>query len=337
MIADPDELTVFDSFSTTGIITTDTFNTWRKKDNGIIQMLSGFVESSGAESIAIDTALYKISLKDNGVNTQHITDGSITSQKIANLSVTEGKLGNLSVTVGKIADSAVTTAKIADANITTIKILDGNVTTGKIADNAVTTGKIADSAVTNGKIANLAVTNGKIAANAVTYDKILDGNVITSKLAYLAVTNDKIADGAVTVSKVGGGAITSSKLYGGTAYDAYRIYGVRAFGTVYAGGGFGYCSAEINTGLAPMGPYGDGVARVFFNWGMPVTGYSVMVTGLGNQGDHLFTVIDRTASYFDVQSIDTKMTNIIAAGTAYKDATQKPSADFGGFMFTIIF
>jgi hypothetical protein len=86
-----------------------------------------------------------------------------------------------------------------------------------------------------------------------------------------------------------------------------------------------------------MGPWGVGIAVIHFNWAMPITGYSVMVTGLGNNGDHLFTVTDRQAGYFVVQSIDTKLTNLIENNVAFKDANSIPAAAFGGFMFTLIF
>lgn len=126
MIADSTEFTPFAAFANEGVITTDTFNTWRKKDNGIVQLFNDLEAASDTNpNIVLNLAAKSLTIKA----------GSIGTPLLTNASVTEVKLGALSVTTPKIADGSITTPKIAD----------GAITTPKIADNAITTLKIGSS------------------------------------------------------------------------------------------------------------------------------------------------------------------------------------------------
>ena len=260
MIEDSSELTQFEAFVTTGVKTTDTFNAWRKKTNGIVQLFSLLQENSAdVESpVTFDYTNATIRIKTDGIKTINIENAAVTGDKIANLTITEGKLSANSVTESKIGAAAVTEAKIANNAVTENKIGTGAVTTFKIgnlavtdtklAANAVIESKISDAAVTTNKIANQAVTGEKIANNSIDTLKILNGAVGTANLANQAVTNAKLAnnsvdtlkiiDGAVgtvnlanaavTTAKIAADSITASKLNGSQSGDA-PIYAARAY------------------------------------------------------------------------------------------------------------
>jgi hypothetical protein len=224
MIEDSSELTQFQTFVTTGVKTTDTFNAWRKKTNGIVQLFSLLQENSAdVESpVTFDYTNATIRIKTDGIKTINIENSAVTGDKIANLTITEGKLaansvteakiGAASVTESKIGTGAVTEAKIGTAAVTTFKIGNLAVTDTKLATNAVTESKIANGSVTVDKIGTSAVTNEKIADLAVTETKIGIGAVTTAKIAALAVTEARIGNGAITEIKLGTSAVTELKI-----------------------------------------------------------------------------------------------------------------------------
>lgn len=203
MITDPDELTPLSAFKDSGIVTTDTLNAWRKKDNGIIQTLNELEANSISDQcISFDLNFKTISIKPSSIGSSLINNDSVITSKIINSAVTADKLAANAVTTVKILDSAVTASKLATDSVTTVKILAGNVTNAKMSIDSISTSNIIAGAVTS----------DKLAANAVTTAKILDGSVTASKLSADSVTTAKILDGAVTASKLATDSVSSIKI-----------------------------------------------------------------------------------------------------------------------------
>lgn len=260
MIEDPDEFIAFSAFKSIGTRTIDTLNTWRKKFNGIVQLLGEIEENSGSD-ILVDLLNKKISLKTGGVATTNIADLAITGAKISNLTITTGKLadaiittaklGDASVTTEKLVDDSVTTNKIAAGGITTAKISDLNVTTGKLADLSVTTAKLGNLSVTNAKIANISVTNAKLAVNAVGESNIINGAVTNAKIGASAVQTSNIATSAVTGSKIADGSITGPKV-GGSNFPRQMVQDTSSATDIIQGGD-GWVDLNLSKAITVQG------------------------------------------------------------------------------------
>ena len=94
-----------------GVELTDTFDTWRKKTNGIIQKVD-------------DISNGDINFVDGSITNTKILDGAVTDTKILDGAVTNTKIANLSIGFNKLLDNAVGGSKIFDGGITASK-LDG--------------------------------------------------------------------------------------------------------------------------------------------------------------------------------------------------------------------
>lgn len=281
MINDTSELISFTTFANDGIITTDTFNTWRKKDNGVVQQLNLFEANSLTQAINVDNTTGVISLKIGSVTSDHLAIGSVTTDKIPNLAITDIKLANNSVTEQKINVSAITSAKLANNSvvlgkiapdaITTISIQDNSVTTNKLAANAVTESKILNGSVSRDKIANDAIDGDKIAANSISSAELAANSIQTSHvnssaiinrhLAANAVTELTIADNSVTANKIAAGALNSAKIAAGAVTadkmsgnqtGTAPVYGARAWVT-FDGNNVSLVSGEYRCNI-----YGSG-------------------------------------------------------------------------------
>jgi hypothetical protein len=176
MIADTTELISFPTFSDSGVGTADTFNTWRKKSNGLIQHFNNLELNNSSSGLELNNTNATIRIKVGGVITQNLANDAVIESKIANIAVTSSKIANDAVIGSKIANDAVTTPKIAN--------------------DAVIGSKIANLAVTSSKIANDAVIGSKIANDAVTTLKIANGSVIGSKIAYASIEPNHLIGGA---------------------------------------------------------------------------------------------------------------------------------------------
>jgi hypothetical protein len=101
----------FDTFNSPagGVELTDTFDTWRKKTNGIIEKID-------------DISNGDINLVDGSISDTKILDGAVTNTKIANEAVTNTKIANSSIGFNKLLDNAVGGDKIFDGGITASKL-----------------------------------------------------------------------------------------------------------------------------------------------------------------------------------------------------------------------
>lgn len=162
MITDSSEFTPFVSFTASGVITTDTFNDWRKKDNGIVQQLNLFAFNSVSSGIDFNNTTALISIKLGGVLTDNLANFCVTGAKIANLTITEGKLAAGSVTVTKVGTGAITSDKLGAESVTLGKIAINAVVTANIANGSITEEKLAANCITTAKVVNEAITGPKI-------------------------------------------------------------------------------------------------------------------------------------------------------------------------------
>jgi hypothetical protein len=337
MIGDTSEFTPFVDFANTGIITTDTFNQWRKKDNGIVEQLNQFEANSASTGISINNTTATISIKTGGVITANLADSAVTGDKIANLTITEGKLaansvteskigplavtegklgalsvteskidalavtegkiGGLAVTEGKIGPLAVTEGKLGALSVTSDKIATSAVIQSKIAASAVTADKLAANAVTDTKLAANAVTDTKLAANAVTADKLAANAVTDTKLAANAVTNTKLADGSITAAKMSGGQPGSPPVYGARAWVAFSGTATTVVGGETRQGIF--ASGNIEKVIRTGNTY-----WVYFAIPMPDANFCVTASAAGwqgNEGTVFAGEIERTNTYCRIQ------------------------------------
>lgn len=326
MITDSSEFTPLVSFASSGVVTTDTFNDWRKKNNGVVQQLNLYAANSASSGIDVNNTTGSITIKTGGVTNANLA-GSITGDKLANLTVTVGKLaggitadklaGGItnaqlagSITGDKLVNLTITTDKIAAGAITYDKIAVGAVYGDRIPSNAITTDKIINLAVTNDKLAgsitndkltNLTITGAKIAALTITNDKLVDIN--GSKIVNNSITGDKLTAGAVGTTNIANGAVTAEKLSGAQTGVA-PVYGPRAWvtfdATTYANLVGTYSRSSSTTVAVTIANHGLLASNIaFLDFTMTAGGAApfdgvYLVTGVTDS--NTFTVISSTTT-----------------------------------------
>lgn len=224
-ISDPTEVTPFNDFRNSGIRTSDTLNAWRKKENGLVDLIDRWVINSTDIQVGVDASnplTSRISIVDGAVGTTKLANGAVTEPKIAAGSVNGSKIVANSIITTHIQAGAVTGTQIANRTISKDKIVLYSISNEELATNSVRseniqngsigTSHIVDGSVTTPKIFSGAVTTDKIGASSVTTVKIADSNVTTIKLADSAVTTAKIFSGAITDTKIANNAVTSTKI-----------------------------------------------------------------------------------------------------------------------------
>lgn len=184
--------------------------------------------------------------------------------------------------------------------------------------SVIITEYIEDNAVTTAKIAGLSVTEAKLAANSVTTSKINDGVVTEAKLDTDSVTTAKIVDASVTTAKIADDSVTYDKVDVATVaeVEGQSSAGVltpdvlkfsplvpRAYGVInYSDTNAPTINASYN--VASVSEPVEDVRRVTFTTPFDDSNYVVVAT----LGDTLasssadITVIDRTSTYFDIES-----------------------------------
>jgi len=127
-------------------------------------------------------------------------------------------------------------------------------------------------------------------------------------------------------------AVVASNLVGNQGNDTYPIYGVRAFGLISNTGSISRSSNNISSAVW----FEQGRCRVTFTRDMPMSNYIVIVTSIGD-GDHIFSVSDRTARSFVISSIDTTLNNMIEANEPFRNSNRRPFFQNNVFNFMVIF
>jgi hypothetical protein len=252
MILDPSEFTPFMSFNAAGVTTGDTFNSWRKKCNGVIQLFNNI--NAASDTITLNLGTGVLDIKNDGVKTFHIDS----------LAVTSGKLAAGAVTESKVAANAVTESKVAAGAISTSKVVNLAITADKLASNAVTESKVAANAVTTNKVANLAITADKLSSNS----------VITSK----------IANGAVTAAKLSGAQGGSAPVFGARLYVSFD----GSLGAVIDGEF--RCSTFVGGNILNVIRIDTGIFEIRFFTNMQNNAYSVVATASSDPNDNTTTV-----------------------------------------------
>jgi hypothetical protein len=292
MILDPSEFTPFMSFNAAGVTTGDTFNSWRKKCNGVIQLFNNI--NAASDTITLNLGTGVLDIKNDGVKTFHIDSLAVTSGKLAAGAVTESKVAANAVTESKVAAGAISTSKVVNLAITADKLASNAVTESKVAANAVTESKVADNAISTDKVVNLAITADKLASNAVTESKVAANAVTTNKVANLAITADKLSSNSVITSKIANGAVTAAKLSGAQGGSA-PVFGARLY--VSFDGSLGAvidgefrCSTFVGGNILNVIRIDTGIFEIRFFTNMQNNAYSVVATASSDPNDNTTTV-----------------------------------------------
>jgi hypothetical protein len=322
MILDPSEFTPFMSFNAAGVTTGDTFNSWRKKCNGVIQLFNNI--NAASDTITLNLGTGVLDIKNDGVKTFHIDSlavtsgklaagavteskvaanavteskvaaGAISTSKVVNLAITADKLASNAVTESKVAAGAISTSKVVNLAITADKLASNAVTESKVAANAVTESKVADNAISTDKVVNLAITADKLASNAVTESKVAANAVTTNKVANLAITADKLSSNSVITSKIANGAVTAAKLSGAQGGSA-PVFGARLY--VSFDGSLGAvidgefrCSTFVGGNILNVIRIDTGIFEIRFFTNMQNNAYSVVATASSDPNDNTTTV-----------------------------------------------
>jgi len=284
---DTSEFTDFSTFNTAGVVVSDTFNTWRKKTNGII----------------------------NAVNTNTLLpDGGITPAKLSTGKPSWDSYGNLTVT-GTIGGGAITGTSLTASS-------GGAITGGAITGTSLnagsgtitTTNTVYSNALAIGTGNNKFVVSSSgslITANSITATslnasggQISGGQIIGTSLN---VGSGTITGGTLTLSGGTGeiltnGAVKSNTLAIGTSNDKFTVSSagvVTAAGNVTAptfiGNLTGTASAIANSAVSPSklsagGPGWDANSTTF-GGATPSGNYVLNIGNLARVSDGTCTIL----------------------------------------------
>lgn len=271
-ITNTDEFLAYSSFNSTGGVTTsDTFNTWRKKTNGIINAIDSItVTNVGPTQLSLGAPIWttagNLSTYGSGSFTAGVINGTtITGTTINGTSaVNGGIITGTSLKVGSGGSAAdagsihATTLGIGSANTqftvssagavigTSLKV-GGSATaaTGGINSLSLAVGTnntqftVSDSGAIAGSSLN--VGSGTITGGAIVGTSLNVGSGAVTAGAVTAASfngplngNATSATVAATATTVSNTSVTAAKLDGGQSGTA-PIYGIRAYAYVFGG------------------------------------------------------------------------------------------------------
>lgn len=329
MITDPNEYIPFSDFADTGVLTADTFNIWRQKDNGLVQHFNQFEFNSALSGIIVDNANAIITIRAGGVVASNLATNAVTTDKILNLNVTEPKIGTDAVTESKIKIDSVTTNKIKNLNVTEAKIASNAITTAKIALNAITTAKIALSAVTADKIASNAITTDKIALSAVTADKIANSSSTTNGVTYAKLqymknlsvignvsggtnspTEVDVLDDAVMAANSATALASQKSIKGYVDASVNKFNEFLPVAKAYCTIAGGILTVKSNSGFASIVRTSGGVFTATLNKALNNANYIVLITKESRplEGDITVGIGTKTTTSFRIDNVNDNAT-----------------------------
>jgi len=192
-ITNTDEFLAYSSFNSAGGITTsDTFNTWRKKTNGIINAIDSISVTNVTPSqlslgAPIWTTAGALSTYLNGTTRGSFTAGAIvgTSLNVGNGAITAGSFNTVgTITYGTLYGAVVTAQTINSTNsITAASAIrsNGTLTGNSLAIQTGTspvTASISNTGIITGS--SLTVGTGAISCGAITGSSLNVGGSVTS-------------------------------------------------------------------------------------------------------------------------------------------------------------
>jgi len=321
-ITNTDEFLAYSSFNSTGGVTTaDTFNTWRKKTNGIINAIDSITITNVTPSqLSLGAPTWNTSGTLSTYGSGSFTAGAINGTTITGTTITGTTInGTIAVNGGTITGTSLKvggSAAAATGGINSLSLAVGTTNTQFTVSNTGaivgTSLNVGSGAITAGAIVgtSLNVGSGAVTAGAVTaasFTGPLNGNATSATTAATATT---VSNASVTAAKLDGGQSGTAPIFGARAWANFNGVGGVAIR------GSGNISSITRTSV--------GRYTINFTVAMPDTNYAIvgMCTraAVGDNGNAvIFETLSSTSAFSEktVNSINISVTN---SANTFQDA-----------------
>ena len=164
------------------------------------------------DDVTIQIAGNELSVKDLGVDTQHIAGGAITTDKIATGGVTGPDIDGDAVTGAKIADNSINSEHYIDGSIDREHLEADIIDASKLASNVVNSEHYVDLSIDRVHLAADIIDGTKIANDVINSEHYVAGSIDNEHIANDAINSEHYADLSIDRAHLSNDIIDGSKL-----------------------------------------------------------------------------------------------------------------------------